>query len=56
MELNNRFTYQTLEHFALSFALNPVNSFKSFNADDICNLAERFFQDFTQFEKLAFRR
>ena len=40
-----------------SAALNPVDSFKSFNVDDICNLAERFYlRDFTQFEILTLRR
>ncbi|KAH9717474.1 TTF-type domain-containing protein [Citrus sinensis] len=57
IELNNRFTDQTMELLTLSSALNPVNSFKSFNVDDICNLVERFYPcDFTQFEILALRR
>ncbi|KDO63229.1 hypothetical protein CISIN_1g046388mg [Citrus sinensis] len=57
MELNNRFIYQTIELLTLSSALNPVDSFKSFNVDDICNLAEKFYpRDFTQFEILTSKR
>ena len=56
-KLNNRFTYQTMKLLTLSSALNPVDSFKSFNVDDICNLAERFYpRDFTQFEILKFEK
>ena len=41
----------------LSSTLNPVDFFKSFDVDDICNLAERFYPpDFTQFEVLALKR
>ena len=57
MELHNRLTDQTIELLTLSFALNFVDSFKSFDVDDICNLAERFYpRDFTQFEILALKR
>ena len=57
MELNNKFTDQTMELLTLSSTLNPVDSFKSFDIDDICNLAERFYPpDFTQFEVLALKR
>ena len=57
MELHNRFTDQTMELLILSSALNLVDSFKSFDIDTICNLAERFYpRDFTKFEILAFRR
>ena len=57
MELNNRFTNKTMEVLTLSFALNHVDSFKSFNVDDICNLAEKFYpRDFTQFEILTSKR
>ncbi|KAH9659990.1 TTF-type domain-containing protein [Citrus sinensis] len=42
MELNNRFTEQTLELLTLSSALNPIDAFKSFKIEDICSLAERF--------------
>ena len=48
MELNNIFTDQIMELLTLSSALNHVDSFKWFNIDNICNLAERFYlQDFT---------
>ncbi|KDO39290.1 hypothetical protein CISIN_1g038445mg [Citrus sinensis] len=57
MELNNRFTEQTLELLTLSSALNPIDAFKSFKIEDICSLAERFYpQDFTKIELQALRR
>ncbi|KAL5736584.1 hypothetical protein ACOSP7_031052 [Xanthoceras sorbifolium] len=47
MELNNRFPEQTIELLTLSMTLSPVDGFKSFNVDDICTLAMKFyFQDF----------
>ncbi|KDO46461.1 hypothetical protein CISIN_1g038348mg, partial [Citrus sinensis] len=50
-ELNNKFIDQTMKLLTLSSTLNPIDSFKSFDIDDICNLAERFYhQDFIQFE------
>lgn len=46
-----------MELLTLSSALNLVDSFKSFNVDDICNLGKKFYhRDFTQFEILALRR
>ena len=57
MELTNRFTNQIMELLTLSSALNHVDSFKSFNVDDICNLVERFYPpDFTPSEILTLRR
>ena len=57
MELNNRFTKQTIELFTLSSALNPIDGFKSFKIDDICTLAQKFYaQDFTRNELDALRR
>ena len=48
MELNNRFTENTMELLYLSSALDPSHAFRSFNVDDICNLAEKFYpEDFT---------
>ena len=48
MELNNRFSEQTMEFLTLSSALNPIDGFKSFKIDDICTLAQKFYaQDFT---------
>ena len=57
MELNNRFTKQTMELLTLSSALNPIDGFKSFKINDICTLAQKFYaQDFTQNELDALRR
>ena len=42
MELNSRFTDQTIELLTLSSALNPINRFKSFDIDAICTLAKNF--------------
>ncbi|KAK2637543.1 hypothetical protein Ddye_032335 [Dipteronia dyeriana] len=51
MELNSRFTDQTIELLTLSLALNPINRFKSFDIDAICILAKNFYpQDFSQNE------
>ncbi|CAL9002796.1 unnamed protein product [Prunus brigantina] len=43
MELNDRFPEQTVELFTLSSALDPRNSFMSFNIEHICKLAEKFY-------------
>ena len=57
MELNNRFTEQTLELLTLSSTLNPIDAFKSLKIEDICSLAERFYpEDFTKIELQALRR
>ena len=57
MELNNRFSKQTMEFLTLSSALNPIDGFKSFKIDDICTLTQKFYaQDFTQNELNALRR
>ncbi|CAJ2631159.1 uncharacterized protein LOC123910597 [Trifolium pratense] len=51
-ELNNRFSEQTTELLVLSAALNPNDAFKSYNADDIYNLVEKFYpSDFSTQEK-----
>ena len=42
-ELNDRFLEQTVELLILSSALDPRNSFKSFNIGHICKLAEKFY-------------
>ena len=48
MELDSRFNEGTVELLTLSLTLDPSDSFKSFNIDDICNLAKMFYpQDFT---------
>ena len=57
MELNNRFSKQTMEFLTLSLALNPIDGFKSFKIDDICTLTQKFYaQDFTQNELDVLRR
>ncbi|CAL8137279.1 unnamed protein product [Prunus armeniaca] len=42
-ELNDRFPEQTVELLILSSALDPHNSFKSFNIGHLCKLAEKFY-------------
>ncbi|XP_021804609.1 uncharacterized protein LOC110748938 [Prunus avium] len=42
-ELNDRFPEQTVELLTLSSSLDPRNSFKSFNIEHICKLAEKFY-------------
>lgn len=49
MELNTRFNETSVELLSLSSSLDPKNSFESFDMDDICKLAEKFYpQDFTK--------
>ena len=56
MELDSRFNEGTVDLLTLSLALDPSDSFKSFNIDDICNLAKKFYpQDFTGQEIHALR-
>ncbi|XP_024038321.1 zinc finger MYM-type protein 1 [Citrus clementina] len=56
MELNSRFSEQTVELLTLSSALDPVDGFKSFDIDNIFSLAEKFYpHDFTPNEVLALR-
>ena len=57
MELNSRFTEQTMELLTLSSALNPIDGFRSFKIDDICTLAQKFYaQNFTRNELDALKR
>ncbi|KAH9677684.1 DUF4371 domain-containing protein [Citrus sinensis] len=57
MELNSRFSEQTVELLTLSLALDPVDGFKSFDIDNICSLAEKFYpHNFTPNEVLVLRR
>ncbi|XP_061370261.1 uncharacterized protein LOC133312978 [Gastrolobium bilobum] len=52
-ELNIRFNDNTVELLTLSRTLDPRNKYKSFNSDDICKLADKFYsRDFTEQEKL----
>ncbi|XP_022853547.1 uncharacterized protein LOC111374996 [Olea europaea var. sylvestris] len=43
MEINTRFNELLVELLSLTIALDPRNSFESFNGDDICKLAEKFY-------------
>ncbi|KAL7141989.1 hypothetical protein ABFS83_08G091900 [Erythranthe nasuta] len=55
-ELNNIFCDQTVELLTLSLALDPSNSYKSFNEDDICTLVEKYYpQDFTERERILLK-
>ena len=42
-ELNNRFKEDVIELLVLNTSLNPRDSFKSFDIEDICVLANRFY-------------
>ncbi|XP_075524471.1 uncharacterized protein LOC142556855 [Primulina tabacum] len=54
MELNTRFNESSVELLSLSTALDPKNPFDSFNSDDICKLAKKFYPgDFTDQEIVA---
>ncbi|XP_022877831.1 uncharacterized protein LOC111395863 [Olea europaea var. sylvestris] len=56
MELNTRFNELSVELLSLTVALDPQNSFESFNGDDICKLAEKFYPcDFSQQELHSLR-
>ncbi|XP_052198053.1 uncharacterized protein LOC127804963 isoform X2 [Diospyros lotus] len=54
MELSTRFNDKSIELLSLSVALDPKNSFESFNSDDICTLAKKFYpEDFSSQDILA---
>ncbi|KAL7147930.1 hypothetical protein ABFS83_06G143300 [Erythranthe nasuta] len=51
-----KFCDQTVKLVTLSLALDPSNSYKSFNADHICTLIEKYYpQDFTERERLILK-
>ena len=55
-ELNNIFNEQAIELLKLSTTLDPKNSYKLFNVEDICLLVDKFYpQDFSDQEKIHFR-
>jgi hypothetical protein len=55
-ELNFRFGERAIELLTLSSALDPNDAYKSFNIDDICNLAEKYYSlDFSEQEKIILR-
>lgn len=57
MEINERFSNNLIEFFTLSFNLDPIHYFKSFNINDICNLIKKnYFEDFTRKELEDLRR
>ena len=52
-ELNNRFSAETMDLLILSSALDPKEEYKSFNIDNICTLAVKYYPlDFTEQERL----
>ncbi|XP_057423690.1 uncharacterized protein LOC130717472 [Lotus japonicus] len=52
-KLNSRFSEQATELLKLSTALDPKDSFKSFNVEHICSLVEKFYpSDFSGQEKI----
>ncbi|XP_028077986.1 uncharacterized protein LOC114279900 [Camellia sinensis] len=52
-ELNNRFEEDVMELLVLSSALDPRDGYRSFNIEDICKLANKFYpMDFFEQEKL----
>ena len=54
-ELNNKFKEDVIELLVLSTSLDPRDGFKSFNIEDICELANRFYpMDITERKKIAF--
>ena len=44
-ELNSRFNEQTIELLPLSSALDPNDNYKSFNIENICKLALKFYPE-----------
>ena len=42
-ELDNRFGERTMELFTLSSTLDPSDDYKSFNINDICTLADKYY-------------
>jgi hypothetical protein len=55
-ELNSRFSDETVELLILSSILEPKNNFKSFKADVIYKLVEKFYpEDFNEQEMYYLR-
>ncbi|XP_052304992.1 uncharacterized protein LOC18095741 [Populus trichocarpa] len=55
-ELNNIFNEQAIELLKLSTTLDPRNSYKLFNVEDICLLVDKFYpEDFSDQEKIHLR-
>ena len=52
-ELNNKFNEQAIKLLKLSTILDPINSYKLFNVEDICLLVDKFYpEDFSDQEKI----
>jgi hypothetical protein len=55
-ELDNRFSEGAMELLTLSSTLDPNDVYKSFNIDDICRLAKKYYLlDFSEQEKINLR-
>jgi hypothetical protein len=55
-ELNSRFSEQATELLILCTSLDPSDSFSSFNIDNVCSLASKFYPaDFTEQERANLR-
>ncbi|GAV71604.1 LOW QUALITY PROTEIN: Dimer_Tnp_hAT domain-containing protein, partial [Cephalotus follicularis] len=56
-KLNSRFNERIVGLLILSSTLNPMNSYKLFNIDHICNLVEKFYLlDFSEQERNLLKR
>ncbi|KAI3958129.1 hypothetical protein MKW98_020771 [Papaver atlanticum] len=56
MELSSRFTKESMELLVLCSAFSPDESYKSFDVDSLCTLAEKFYpEDFTVQEVCVLR-
>jgi hypothetical protein len=55
-ELDNRCGEMTMKLFTLSSALDPSDDYKSFNINDICTLADKYYSlDFSDHEKMILK-
>jgi len=55
-ELNNRFNEQAIKLLKLRTTLDPINSYKLFNVEDICLLVDKFYpEDLSDQEKIHLR-
>ena len=55
-ELNNRFSAQTMDLLILNFVLDPKEEYKSFNIDNTCTFAIKYYPlDFPKQERLILK-
>jgi hypothetical protein len=55
-ELDNRFDERTMKLLTLSSTLDPSDNYKSFNINDICILADKYYSlDFSDQEKITLK-